>query len=89
AEPLDIIADRFSKLSMGSSGILFLTGGHLAGTRYTFETLTGTTDGHLVLGMLGLWFMMTGILHVGSSKLDDGTQKVREPAENGLLWFRI
>ncbi|MEZ3163994.1 transporter [Halorubrum sp. RMP-47] len=61
-----------------------LSGGHMAGTLYTFEALTGTPRGHLVLTMLGLWFVGTGLVEVAGSKLADGldADKLREPARD-------
>ncbi|MYL16894.1 transporter [Halorubrum terrestre] len=60
------------------------TGGHMAGTLYTFEGLTGSPRGHLVLTMLGLWFVGTGLVEVAGSKLADGLDagKLREPARD-------
>lgn len=51
--------------------VMFLTGGHLAATHYTAETLFGTGRGHLVLGMLGLWFVLAGLVEVANSKVAD------------------
>ena len=61
-----------------------LSGGHMAGTLYTLEALTGTPRGHLVLTMLGLWFVGTGLVEVAGSKLADGLDagKLREPARD-------
>ncbi|MDZ5812295.1 transporter [Halorubrum sp. AD140] len=61
-----------------------LTGGHMAGTLYPFEALTGTPRGHLVVTMLGLWFVGTGLVEVAGSKLADGLDagKLREPARD-------
>ncbi|OYR54671.1 transporter [Halorubrum halodurans] len=65
------------------------TGGHMAGTLYTVESLTGTGRGHLVLTMLGLWFLITGLVEVASGKLLDGleTGKLREPARDAKPFF--
>jgi len=42
----------------------------------------GTTGGHLVLGMVLLWFLLAGLSEVGAAKLSDGAadRKVRTPA---------
>ena len=65
------------------------TGGHMAGTLYTVESLTGTGRGHLVLTMLALWFLITGLVEVASGKLLDGleTGKLREPARDAKPFF--
>jgi putative copper export protein len=73
---------RFRWGSRIASVLLLLTGGHLAGTQYTAETLFGSTRGYLVLAMVVLWFAMAGLVEVGSGRLLDGVdeRKVREPA---------
>ncbi|EMA61817.1 hypothetical protein [Halorubrum lipolyticum] len=65
------------------------TGGHMAGTLYTFESLTGSARGHLVLTMIALWFLITGLVEVGSGKLTDGLDagKLREPARDAKPFF--
>ncbi|KOX92179.1 hypothetical protein [Haloarcula rubripromontorii] len=82
--PLSAITGKLRTVSRASATLLFLTGGHLAATRYTAESLTGTGRGHLVLTMIVLWFILAGLVEVGASKLSDGfdQQKVREPARN-------
>jgi uncharacterized membrane protein len=82
AEPLARVVGKLRWLSRGSAVALLLTGGHLAGTFYTVESLTGSTAGHLVLGMLALWLVLTGLVEVAGGKLVDGFEekKVREPA---------
>jgi uncharacterized membrane protein len=82
ASPMERIVGRFRWLSRGSALVLFVTGGHLAGTGYTVESLTGGGRGHLVLSMLALWFVLIGLSEVAGSKLADGFEqkKVRTPA---------
>jgi uncharacterized membrane protein len=82
AEPLRGLIGRFRTGSRVASLVLFLTGGHLAGTRYTAESLLGSTRGYLVVAMVVLWLVMTGLIEVGSGRLVDGLdeRKVREPA---------
>jgi len=65
------------------------TGGHMAGTLYTVESLTGSARGHLVLTMIALWFLITGLVEVGSGKLLDGVDagKLREPARDAKPFF--
>jgi hypothetical protein len=81
-EPLRGLIGRFRTGSRVASLALFLTGGHLAGTRYTAESLLGSTRGYLVVAMVVLWLVMTGLIEVGSGRLVDGLdeRKVREPA---------
>ncbi|WP_302080430.1 transporter [Salinibaculum rarum] len=84
AAPLEAIAGKLTTVSRASALLLFLTGGHMAAYAYTVESLTGNPRGHLVLGMLVLWFVLAGLVEVGASKLTEGTEqdKVREPARN-------
>mgnify|MGYP006303073111 CR=1 FL=1 len=91
AGPLSTITGRFKILSRTSVLLLFLTGGHMAGTQYTTETLTGTTNGYLVVSMLTLWFVTAGVTEVGASRLADGSgrDKVREPAREARRFFQL
>ena len=79
---LDRFAGKLTTVSRASAALLFLTGGHLAAQRYTVDSLTGSLAGYNVLAMLALWFVLAGLVEVGTSKLTDGTgrDKVREPA---------
>lgn len=90
AAPLETIADRLVYLSRGSSVLMLLTGGYLAGANYTVASLTGTSRGHLVLGMLVLWFVFTALVEVGRSRLVDGLRekRVRAPAAAATGVFR-
>ncbi|WP_410765243.1 transporter [Haloferax sp. DFSO60] len=81
-----------SRLTMGSriaALLMFVTGGHLAGTRYTVGSLFGSGRGHLVLTMLALWFVLTALVEIGSSRAKDGLaqKKVRTPAENAAPFY--
>jgi uncharacterized membrane protein len=84
AEPLAPVVGKLRNISRLSAVVMLLTGGHMAGAAadYTVESLTGTTRGHLVLGMVALWFLLIGLVEVGGGKLADGFEemKVREPA---------
>ncbi|WP_144900950.1 CopD family protein [Halobellus captivus] len=90
AAPLEKIADRLVYLSRGAAVVMFVTGGHLAGTRYTVETLTGSGRGHLVLAMLALWLVLTALVEIGRSRLVDGLRekRVRAPAADSTAIFR-
>jgi putative copper export protein len=74
-----------------SAVLLFTTGGHLAGTLYTPETLTGTPSGYLVLAMLSLWLGLTAVVEIGSARASRGIeqQKIREPARAARPLYRI
>jgi uncharacterized membrane protein len=91
AAPLRDIVGRFRTWSRGAALVLFLTGGHLAGTRYTAETLLGSTRGYLVVAMVVLWLALTGLLEVGCSRLVDGLdeRKVRAPARSAGTFFTL
>lgn len=81
-DPLQVIVSRLQWITRISALLLLISGGHLAGTLYTVETLTGTVGGYLVLAMLVLWLVLTGLIEVGSKKLASGlaNRKLREPA---------
>jgi uncharacterized membrane protein len=89
ADPLVPVVSKLRWISRASAVVLFLSGGHMAGTGYTVESLTGSTRGHLVLGMVGLWFVLMGLVEVGGGKLADGfeNKKVREPAREARPFF--
>lgn len=87
----DRLSSRFTVVSVASAIVLFLTGGHLAGTLYTVDGLVQTTRGNLVVAMTVMWLALAGILHVGTKKLDDGVEegKIREPASAAYPWFVV
>lgn len=87
--PLSSMIERLQTVSRTSAVLLLLTGGHLAASQYTFGTLTGNIRGNLVIAMLVLWFLLAGLVEVGSSKLLDGfdEQKLRAPARNARPFF--
>jgi uncharacterized membrane protein len=89
ATPLRRLIGRFRTGSRVASVVLLATGGHLAGRRYTAETLFGTTRGYLVVAMVVLWLAMTGLIEVGAGKLLDGLdeRKVRAPARSATPFF--
>ena len=93
AAPLGTVAGKLTTISRASAAVLFLTGGHMAAgaAGYTVESLTGTTQGHLVIAMIVLWFALAGLVEVGTSKLTDGTgrDKVREPAREATRFFQV
>lgn len=82
AAPLEPIAGRLRTVSRTSALVLLLTGGHLAQAGYTAASLTGTTDGRLVLAMVVLWLALAVLVEVATGRLTEGLErrKVREPA---------
>ena len=90
AAPVAAIASKLRSLSRLATVLLLLSGAGLAGHEYTITTLTETTDGHLVLGMIVLWLLLTALVEVGTGRLLDGTDrdKVREPAREATNLFR-
>lgn len=79
---LEHVTDRLALASRACSLVLLLSGGHMAAQRYTFESLAGSPRGHAVLGMVVLWFVLTGLVEAAVVRLRDGTaaEKVRTPA---------
>ena len=89
ADSLSAMLDRFAKVSLFSIVALLLTGGHLAGQFYTFGSLRTTGRGHLVLAMVALWFVLAGVLHVGTARIERGLAEtdVREAISRGQGWY--
>ena len=89
AEALSAIVGRLRTFTRVSALVLFLTGGHMAGTTYTVERLTGTGRGHLVLTMLVLWLVLAGLVEAGAGKLLSGVDagKLREPVRDSRTLF--
>src|SRR6056297_111368 len=90
AAPLETFADRLVYGSRAASVVMFLTGGHMAGTGYTFDLLLNSSRGHLVLAMLLLWLVLSALVEIGRSRLVEGLQekRVRSPARNAMGVFR-
>jgi uncharacterized membrane protein len=91
AAPLGSMASTLRNYSRVAAVLLLATGAHLGVTRYSAESLTGTGQGHLVLTMIGLWFVTTGLVEVGAGKLVDGADemKVREPAHDADTILKV
>ncbi|MGM0606530.1 MAG: transporter [Halobacteriota archaeon] len=64
------ISGRLRSLTRLGAVAFVVTGGHMAGTRYTVETLTGSGRGHLVVTMLALWLVLTVLVEIGGSRLE-------------------
>jgi hypothetical protein len=89
ASALEVIVTRLTMGSRVSALLMFVTGGHLAGTRYTVGSLFGSGRGHLVLAMLALWLILTALVEIAGSRAKDGLEqkKVRTPAENAAPFY--
>ena len=94
-KPLEGISSKLTTISRVSAVVLFVTGGHMAGTRYTIgdnggADLFASTNGQLVLVMLALWLVMAALVEVGAKRLESGLtgKKLREPARDALPLFR-
>jgi uncharacterized membrane protein len=90
AAPLAQLVGKLRTLSRVSALVVLASGGHMAGSAYTVETLTGTTRGHLVLGMVLLWLALILLVEIGGGKLASGfdEKKVREPGRAARPYFR-
>src|SRR6056297_3430010 len=75
-DALGAIVGRLLWITRIGALVFLASGGHMAGTLYTVESLTGTGRGHLVLTMIALWFLITGLVEVASGKLADGLTPV-------------
>jgi len=88
-DALATVVDRLRWITRIAALAFLASGGHMAGTLYTIETLTSTGRGHLVLTMLALWFVITGLIEVASGKLADGLDvgRLRAPAREAKPFF--
>ena len=88
-ETLNDVVSRSQTLSRLSVVVLFLTGGHLAGTGYTVDSLISGPRGHLVLTMLTFWFVLAALVEMGAARITDGVQeqKVRTPEADARPFF--
>jgi putative copper export protein len=91
AAPLRSVAGWLTRISRLSALVLLLTGSHMAAVRHTGDSLTGTTGGRLVVGMVALWLVLAGTVEAGTSRLRDGTErdKVRQPAREAWRLFVV
>lgn len=93
-KPLEVLSKKLTTISRISAVLLLLSGGHLAGTGYTFDGtgqgLFTTTNGQLVIFMVVLWLALAGLVEVGAKRFESGLngKKIREPANNVLPLFR-
>jgi uncharacterized membrane protein len=84
------IVSMLRRVTRASALPLFLSGGHIAVTGYTVESLTGSLTGHLVLTMLGLWLALAPTVEAGSARALRGVEqrKIREPARDARPFLR-
>lgn len=89
-KPLEVISSKLTTISRISALLLLLSGGHLAGTGYTSESLFNTTNGQLVLAMVALWAVLAALVEIGAKRLESGLngKKLREPAGDVLSIYR-
>jgi uncharacterized membrane protein len=86
---LTLITRRFWYLTVASVLLLLFSGGHLAGTLYTAETLQTTGQGNLVLTMVGLWLVLAVVLFFGFRRLtgSPSEKSAVAPATKARPWF--
>ncbi|UOO94204.1 hypothetical protein MUK72_09495 [Halococcus dombrowskii] len=86
---LALVARRFRYLTAASVLLLLFSGGHLAGTLYTAETLQTTGRGNLVLAMVGLWLVLAIVLFFGFRRLSGSrsNRSAAAAATNARPWF--
>lgn len=71
AAPVETIADRLVSLPRSASVVMLLTGGYLAVSGHAVASLTGAARGHIVLGTLALWLVLTALTEIGRDRLVD------------------
>lgn len=88
SEPLSRLTKQFKRIARAGAVVTLLTGGHQAATGY-MDTLFTSTRGHLVLGMVVLWFTLAALSEIGAGRLAEGTneRKVRTPAADARPFF--
>ncbi len=87
---VETVLAKLKLISRASALLLFVTGGHMAATLYTPESLTGSPPGHAVLAMLALWFLLAALVEVGASRMGDALAegKIRTAAEQGGTFLK-
>jgi len=68
-QAMSTITTRLAWLTRISAVVFVTTGGHLAGTGYTAESLFATGRGQLVVAMLVLWLVLTALVEIGCKRL--------------------
>lgn len=89
-DALGVVVGRLTTVSRTSALVLLLTGGYMAGTTYTVESLTSSGRGHLVLTMVVLWFALAALVEIGVGRMREGLDvgKVREPERDSRRLFQ-
>ncbi|MFQ3293675.1 MAG: putative membrane protein [Halobacteriales archaeon] len=89
ATPLERMIDRLRFTSRLGAVLMLLSGGYLAGEEFTIERLTETGEGHLVIAMIVLWFLLTALVEIGAGRILEDVQqkKVRAPTKQYRRWF--
>ncbi|MFD1514528.1 hypothetical protein [Halomarina rubra] len=88
-EALLFVRRRFAYLTGVSVLVLLVTGGHLAGTLYTADSLQTSYRGQLVLSMVGLWALLAISLYGGFRRLSglSSEQSLEPVAAEARPWF--
>ena len=83
------VVSKLQWVTRVSALLMLLTGGHLAGTGYTVESLTGSPRGYLVLTMVALWLGLAAAVEIGSARAQRGVddEKIREPARDARPFY--
>ena len=83
------VVSKLQWVTRVSALLMLLTGGHLAGTGYTVESLTGSPRGYLVLTMVALWLGLAATIEIGSARAQRGVddRKIREPARDARPFY--
>ena len=88
AAAMTAITSRLVWLTRSSALVFITTGGHLAGTRYTGETLFSTGRGQLVVTMLVLWLALTALVEIGVKRFDRSVAAADVPtAVDATRWI--
>jgi hypothetical protein len=88
-EAFGSVVSKLQWVTRISALLMLVTGGHLAGTGYTVESLTGSSRGYLVLAMVALWLGLAATVEIGSAKARRGVdeRKIREPARKARPFY--
>ena len=83
------VVSKLQWVTRVSALLMLLSGGHLAGTEYTVESLTGSPRGYLVLTMAALWLGLAATVEIGSARAQRGVddEKIREPARDARPFY--
>jgi uncharacterized membrane protein len=90
-EAFGVVVSKLQWITRISALLLLVSGGHLAGTLYTVESLTGSGSGSLVLAMVALWLGLAAVVEIGSARANRGIEqrKIREPARDAYPFYLV